>query len=161
MLEVLEVLEVEESTPHHWVGTCEDIVLAFAYEGSYDDVGHIHAMERAVDKLRRRQRFDLKLLFVLPSRHSKPPTEAVRNALLKSIRAHEGIMARGTVVVAGSGFVAALHRGAVTGIVTLLRLKVPYKVTSSLREGLDFLLGPSAPLTSRILLQCERLANPP
>lgn len=148
-------LELEESTENHWIGTCRDVVLVFAYEGSHDDVRHVHTTGRVLERLSRQTGAPVKLLFVLPPQHSKPPDGRVRDALAQGVRRLEKQVSRAAVVVSGTGFGAALHRGAVTGILALIRSKTPVKVVGDVRDGLAHLMEADCGAFQPLLRHCE------
>jgi len=149
-------LEVEESTENHWVATWGTLVVVIAYEGSHADPAHVAAAGRAFLKLHERSGKPVDVLFILPPSHGKPPSSEVRDALAAAIRRLEPNTSRAAIVVTGSGFGSAVHRAVVTGSLTLTRGRKPYKVTSTIREGLEYVLGAQAKELPALLLECER-----
>ena len=79
-------LEVEESTAHHWVAWAGDLVILFVYEGSHDDAGHIVAAARVIERLHRKLRAPVRLLFVVPAMLGQAPTAHVRAAIMENGR---------------------------------------------------------------------------
>lgn len=147
-------VDVEESTPNHWVAAWNDIVLLVAYEGSSSDVGHVQAGARAIERMARRYPGKTRFLFVLPPRHAKPPDAHVRTALFQTAKRLEANVDRAAVVIAGEGFVAAVHRGAATGILAIIRPRIVVKITSNTRDALQFLGGTSDGIDS-LMDVCE------
>jgi hypothetical protein len=149
-------VHVEDSTANHWVGSCGDLVMVFVYEGSADDVRHISTGAELVERLHRERRAPVRLLFALPPHHAKPPSSRVRRAFTQAAKRLEGRVLRAAVVVASRGFGAAIQRGAITGIIAIVRPKVSIKVEAGLREGLRFLLGDNEPVFEPLLKLCEQ-----
>jgi len=135
-------LTEEESTRIHWVGACRDVVMIFAYEGSHEDVGHILAGSRLVERISRELGPTVKLLFVVPPHHAKPPNARVRAALVKVAPRQQQHVSRIAVVIAATGFGGAIHRGATAGVLALIRPRVPVKVHSHSTMGSTFSLEP-------------------
>jgi hypothetical protein len=156
-------LVVEETTENHCVATCGDVVLVFAYEGSHADVQHVDTAARVIESLSRQRRDRARLLFVLPEAHASPPSARVRSAIVDAAKRVDDRLSKGCLVVSGSGFSAAIHRGALTGIMALARPRAPFLVTSNLRAALGHLLGAGAPVLEPLLRFCEerRAAGPP
>lgn len=156
------LLEVEDSTANHWVATWGDLVVIIAYEGSHADPSHVLVAGRAFVKVHARSGRPVGVLFILPPGHGKPPSAEVRDALAATIRRLEPNTSRAALVVAGSGFGSAVHRAVITGSLTLFRGRKPYKVTSTIREGLEYLLGAEEAALQALLLACEeRLTTAP
>ncbi len=154
-------LHEEESTQNHWVGACRELVMLFAYEGSHEDPRHVHAGARLIERLAGELGPIVKLLFVVPPLHSKPPDARVRGAIVQAARRLEGRVSRVSVVVAGTGFGAAVHRGAATGVLALLRPRVPVKVHASVRDGLAHLLSREHEALAPLVRCCEeRMLGP-
>ncbi len=155
-------LVIEEVTENHCVATTRDLVMVFAYEGSASDVRHVETGARVIGHLSRRQKGKVRLLFMLPPAGGKPPSGAVRSAILSAHKGAVDRLSRGCVVMPGSGFSAAVHRAALTGITTLARWTMPHLITSDLREGLAYLLGPAEPVPATLLQFCvERSRGAP
>ena len=150
-------LVVEESTPNHWVAACRDVVLLVAYEGSSDDVRHIEIATRAIERAGRELGPTVKLLFVVPPVHAKPPSAEVRSAIVRDFRRISRYVLRAAVVVAGSGFGAAVHRGAATGVLSLVRPGFPIKIERGVGEGLAYLLGSEHEALAPLARCCERM----
>lgn len=148
-------VQVEEDTPNHWVGAWGDLVLVFAFVGSSDDVAHVFTAARIVED-RARVAGKAKVLFVLPPRHARPPSARVRSAILQVSRRLAKLTARLSVVVAGEGFGAAVHRGAVTGVFSLFRPDLPIKIATDFRDGLRFLLGEDHTAIEPLVGLCEQ-----
>lgn len=149
-------LSVEESTANHWVGACREIVMVFAYEGSHDDVQHVIAAGRLIERVNVERGTPAKLLFALPPRHSKPPSSRVRSAIVQSAGRLKSQVSRFAVVVSGSGFGAAVHRSAFTGLLTLIRPNVPFKVEARLSDAIDYLLGADRAALDPLVRFCEQ-----
>jgi hypothetical protein len=154
-------LVVEDATKNHWIGTCRDAVLVFAYEGSHDDVRHVHVTARVVERLGKGSKGPVKLLFVLPSRHAKPPEASVRSAVAQAAKRLETQVGRSAVVVLGTGFGAAIHRGVVAGVLSLLRARIPVKVVGSVSEGLAHLFDAEPDALGELVRACESLSQGP
>lgn len=152
-------LVVEERTPNHWVASCRDVVLLVAYEGSSDDVRHIQTTTRVIERVGRELGPTVKLLFVVPPVHAKPPSAEVRSAIVRDFRRISACVSRGAVVVAGSGFGAAVHRGAATGVLALVRPSFPVTVHRGLSEGLAYLLGSEHEALKPLAQACQRMLD--
>jgi len=148
-------LEVEESTAHHWVAWVDDLVIVFVYEGSDDDVAHVAAATRVVERLHRKLRLPLRMLFVIPEMLGKAPTARVRAAIMESGRRLHGTIARVSLAVLGTGFGPALHRSAATGVLTLLRPQARWKIHASVHEALRFLLDEGYAGHRAIAARCD------
>ena len=151
-------LWTEDETAQHFVGASGEVVVVIAREGSQEDLRHITATTSLVERLSRNSK-TTKLLFVMP-RSAKPPNAEVRDALLKASRRLDGKLAHIAVVITGQGFGAAVHRAVITGLVSLMRSKVPLKVKSSIEEGLRYLLDDNAKVAELTRL-CEQRLDPP
>jgi hypothetical protein len=154
-------LVLEEATDNHWIGTARGMVAVFAYEGSHTDARHVHTAARLVERLRREQNGPVMILFVLPRNHSKPPDAFVRNELAKVMRRLDAHVKRAALVVLGTGFAAAIHRGAVAGILTVLRSRMPVKIAGTVEEGLAHLVDPQSAGFDALLRTCITLAESP
>jgi hypothetical protein len=146
---------VEETTANHCVATCGDVVLVLAYAGSHADVQHVTTGARVLEHLARRRMGKARLLCVLPAGHAKAPVPAVRSAVLDAARRVGDRVSKGALVVPGSGFAAAIQRGALTGMMTVARLRTQIKVTGDLREGLGYLLAADEGVIAPLLRFCE------
>jgi hypothetical protein len=151
-------LVVEDTTENHWIGTSRDMVLAFAYRGSYDDVRHVQVGARVVERMSRDQNAPVKLMFVVQS-HAKPPEPAVRSEFVKVARRRHAQVAKAAVVVLGAGFGAAIQRSAIAGVLVVLRTTVPIKVVSTVRDGLSSLVDENSIGFHELVLRCEALAE--
>lgn len=149
-------VEVEESTPHHWVAWAGDLVIVFVYEGSHEDTGHVDAAARVVERLHRRSRAPLRLLFVFPAMLSKSPTPQVRKAIVDAGRRLEHAVSCVSIAVLGTGFGPALHRSAATGLIALLRPRSLWRIHATLVDALTFLLGHAHPQLESIHARCEQ-----
>jgi hypothetical protein len=154
-------VEVEERTQHYWVGTAGDIILVFAYPDSHEDPGAIKALGRTVEKYHRKHHRRAKVLFVLPTEAAKPPDANVRKAIVEVAKAVETLVERVAVVIGGTGFGAAIHRGALTGIMAMVRPSVPVKVANGVREGLELLWQPPSHGLEVLAAYCADLARGP
>lgn len=148
-------LVVEEHTEHHWIASTGSVVIVVVSEGSHDDVGHVAAAARVVRRLHRKHEAPLQLLFVVPPKVSKAPSAQVRAAIVADARRLDASVDRAALVVLGSGFGSAVHRGAATGVIALLRLRTQWKITSSLTEALGFLIGEAHPALAEVSARCE------
>jgi hypothetical protein len=148
-------LVVEESTSNHWVASCRDVVLLVAYEGSSGDVRHIETATRVIERVGEELGPTVKVLFVLPPVHAKPPSAEVRSAVTRDFRRIARYVLRAALVVAGSGFGAAVHRGAATGVLALVRPAFPVKIHRGLEEGLAYLLGSEHEALKPLARCCE------
>ncbi|HRI51244.1 MAG TPA: hypothetical protein PLW65_13780 [Pseudomonadota bacterium] len=155
------LIEVEDSTPNHWVGSCRDLVIAFAYPGSHNDLRHVQAIARCIERLGKNSKNGVRILFVLPPLHAKPPDEKVRRALVDEIRKSAAQIAIVVTVVEGTGFGVAIHRGVLTGILAMVRPKFRLVVEGSVRAGLSLLLDSKSAVFQPLLRYCEdRLTGP-
>lgn len=155
-------LVVEEATVNHCVATCGDVVLLFCYAGSHADPQHALTAQRVVERLARHRKEQVRILIVLPQGEAPPPTAPVRSALLGAVKAAGLHVSRGSLVVPGTGFTAAVHRAVVTSIVTLVPSRIQSKVTNDVGAAVEFLLGADAPVLAPLLRFCaERRAEPP
>ncbi len=152
-------LVIEETTENHCIAVCGDVVLVFPYEGSHADVRHAETALRVIQRQSRQRQGLVRLLAVMPATHSKAPTGPVRDAILEMATRHRDRVSAAAVVMPGSGFSAAIHRGVLTGMVALLRFRSPPKVTSDLREALVYLVGEGEPVLYPLLRFCEERRN--
>jgi hypothetical protein len=152
---------VEESTPHHWVGSAGNVVLAFAYPGSQQDVRHVLTTARVVGRVR--QDFGrVRVLVVLPSEGGAPDAR-VRGAIVKLVRAYE---AKGeerdmrfAIVLRGTSFHAAIHRGVVSGILALRSWDA--RMFGDLRAALRYVVeGTDAPFDALAAACDARVVGP-
>jgi hypothetical protein len=150
---------VEEATAHHWVATCGTLVIVLLHEGSYADPQHVRAGERAITRLVRRGAAAVQMLVIFPSTLSKPPSAEVRRAIVDAASVKSKID-RAAGVVLGSGFMSAIHRGAVTGILALVGAPGIVRVVSSVTEGLEHIYGRHASTLAPLARLCnERVAE--
>lgn len=155
------LIEVEDSTNNHWVGSCGDLMIAFAYQGSHNDLRHVQAIGRCIDRLGKDSKNGVRILFVLPPLHAKPPDEKVRRALVDELRRCAAQISIAAIVVEGTGFGAAIHRGVLTGILGVVRPKFRLVVEGSVRAGLSSLLDSRSAVFRPLLRYCEdRLTGP-
>jgi hypothetical protein len=151
-----QTIEVAETSPNHWLGSCGDLVMLFAYEGSHNDTAHVTSGERLIQRLVRRNPAPLRLLFALPVGHAKPPDQRVRDELRRVIGRFEAHFERTSLLVLGTGFGPAVHRGAMTGLLAFVRPKATVKVHASIEDALHFLLGVGHPGHAELHAHCER-----
>jgi hypothetical protein len=155
------VVEVEDSTRNHWVGHCGGIGLVFAYEGSYNDVRHVEAMATCIERLGKQAQTGVRILFVVPPLHAKPPDQQVRHAMVQGMRKCERHIARCALVIGGTGFGSAIHRGVATGLLTIARPKFQLKIEADVGAGLSFLLDRNSPAFLPLLRYCQERAIGP
>ena len=155
------VVEVDDSTRNHWVGRCGDIGMIFAYEGSYNDVRHVRAMMTCCEQLGRQAKTGARILFVVPPLNAKPPDQQVRHALVQGMRKYELQISRLALVIAGTGFGAAIHRGVATGLLTIARPKFQVKIEADIGEGLGFLLDRDSAGFLPLFRYCQERAMGP
>lgn len=128
------VLRVEDSTPHHWLAVCGTVVVLVLHTGTEDDPGHVHASARVLMRALRTRAPLHQFLVVFPPTLGKPPSERVRRALVEANGAARALD-RCAAVILGQGFLPSIHRGAITGVLTVLRSSIDAKVVSTLRDG--------------------------
>lgn len=126
-------LIVEESTPNHWIACCDTLVILYLYGSSHADPQHVLTAQQALSRAIRRGGSAQMLVLFSPSL-IKPPTAEVRRAIVESEHLSRRID-RGAAVILGTGFMSAIHRGAITGILAALGLPGTIRVTQSIREG--------------------------
>lgn len=154
-------LLVEDSATHHWIGACGDVVLLFVYDGSQDDVGHVRITTRLVARLRRERDRKLQLLCVLAPGSARPPSVEVRRAIVETKQRFDESFDRAAVVVLGSGFLPAIHRGAITSVTAAARLAAPLRVMDSLRLGVRYVVGDRPVITEALTRFCDERAGVP
>lgn len=146
------VVHCEESTNHHWIGTCESLVILILRDGSHSDPQHIVATDRLVSQLLRRGVAPHVMVIFSPSL-SRAPSESVRKAIVEASSFAK--IERAAAVIMGQGFLAATHRGAMTGVLALLRPTAAIRVVSSVSDALDHLFGRGAPGWAPLAALCE------
>lgn len=141
-VEILPEVRVrtEDSTPHHWVGTCGTLVLLVLHEGSQTDPGHVVAGHRAITSVLRRGHAAVQLLVVWPPTLGKPPSAEVRRAIVDAAVVGRFID-RAAGVVLGTGFMPAIHRSTVTGILALTRPSVAVRIFGTIPDALGHVVG--------------------
>lgn len=153
------VVQLEEATAHHWIGTCDSLVILVLREGSHDDPQHIVSTERAVSRLLQQSTSPVNAMVIFSPTLSKPPSVAVRDAIVAASPAFTKL-ARAAGVVTGQGFLAAIHRGAMTGVLSMMRIPAAVRVVASVGDALEHLYGPQAPSWAPLVKFCdERVAN--
>lgn len=147
-------VRVEDATPHHWIGTCESLAILVLRDGSQDDPQHMREIDRVVSKLATTVSAPLYLMVVFAPTLTKPPSAAVREAIAA---AGPSLMklSRGAAVVMGQGFLAAIHRGAMTGILSMLRLPAAVRVVATLPEAIEHIFGRDAASWVGLAELCE------
>jgi hypothetical protein len=130
----------EEKTANHLIGHCGNVLLVILYEGSHRDPSHVSTCMRLGRRLLKQRPDPLRLVALLPPLHAKPPSAEVRRAIADAVSQLSGYFERGTAIVTGAGFLGAIHRSAVTAVLSLLSTRLPLKVTGSIREGVSFVL---------------------
>ncbi len=153
------VLREEESTPLHWVGACRDVAMVFAYDGSQEDVRHVLAGARVIEQVAR-DHGPAKLL-VVPPHGARPPDARVRSAFVRVAQRLDERASRIAIVVAGEGFGAAVHRGAATGVLAIVRPRVPVKIHASVRDALAFLIDRESAAFAPLVRFCEERMRGP
>lgn len=140
-----DAIHVEESTAVHWVGSWRTVVIIAPRAGSHDDPRHIELGASLVDRISRRKKQPASLLFALPAAQPRPPGPRVRAAFTKAAKGlGSEALARVALVVPGSGFGSALHRAAITGMLSLIQVTAPVKVHTTFESALAFLLEDDA-----------------
>lgn len=153
-------ISVEEATEHHWIGVCSSLVILLLHDGSQTDPQHVRGIERAVAKLVRRGASTAQLLVVFSPTLAKAPSPEVRQAIVSAAPLSRRLD-RAAAVVLGTGFLPAIHRGAITGILSFLGLPTAICVTSTIREGLAHTYSGSAAARDELARFCEeRVARP-
>lgn len=155
------VVEVEDSTRNHWVGRCGNVGMIFAYEGSYNDVRHVQAMTACLERIGKQAKTGACILFVVPPLHAKPPEPQVRQALVQGMRKFEQYISRCALVIGGTGFGSAIHRGVATGILTIARPKFQLKIEADVGAGLSFLIDRNSVVFLPLLRYCQERASGP
>jgi hypothetical protein len=147
-------VRTEDSTAHHWVGTCGTLVLLVLHEGSDADPAHVVAAQRAITSLLRRGHTPVQLLVVWPPTLGKPPSAEVRRAIVDASPSGRAID-RAAGVVLGTGFLPAMHRSAVTGILALARVSVAVRIFGTVPEAMGYLVGHDADRLRALTKFCE------
>lgn len=155
------VVAMEDRTQNHWVGTCGNIVMTFAYEGSHDDLRHVEMMSRCIKRIGQQSKDGARVFFVLPPSHAKPPNELVRRALVDVERRLGTQISMAAIVVGGTGFSGAIHRGVITGVLRIMRPKFRVKIESNISTALSFLLDSTCAAFQPLVRYCEALAFVP
>lgn len=150
---------VEDSTDHHWLAVCGTVAVLILHEGTEDDPDHVHATARLLMRGLRTRAPKQQLLAVLPPSLAKPPSERVRRALVEASTAARALD-RTAAVVLGQGFLPSIHRGAITGVLAVLRAEVDAKVVSTVRDGVAHVVGSDTVAITALTRVCEaRLAD--
>lgn len=134
------MLRCEEAHAHHWLGSQGSLVALFAYEGSHDDARHVEACACLVERTHRERGAPVQLLFVLVA-HDKRPTAKIHKALRDEQKRIGALIERIAVVLVGSGFAAAMQRGAINGVLGLLGQGHRTAVFDDVGRALRFLGG--------------------
>lgn len=150
-------VRVEDATPHHWIATCESLVILVLRDGSQDDPRHIHEIDRAVSRLASKATSPLYVLLIFSPTLAKPPSAAVREAISAAAPTFTRI-SRAAGVVMGQGFLAAIHRGALTGILSMLRIPAAIRVVSTVPEAIEHIFGRDAASWAGLVKLCEERA---
>lgn len=66
----------------------------------------------------------------------------MRKAVSRSVESAAGRLARVSLVVAGDGFGAAVQRAIIAGFRPFIHAGYPMRVSSTVAEGIDYLVGP-------------------
>ncbi|MBM4361254.1 MAG: hypothetical protein FJ104_01145, partial [Deltaproteobacteria bacterium] len=134
-----QLLVCEDSTEAHWVGWWRDVVLVVVHEQAHRDARHVEVGAALIERLVRETKRPVRLLAVASPGQTRPPEAQVRQALTNAARQLEGHVGRVAVVVLGTGFGPAIHRGVVAGVTALLRSRLALKVVGTVPEGLAYL----------------------
>jgi hypothetical protein len=119
----------------------------------------VQTTTRLLHKLNRELGRPAQLLFVVRSRLSKPPIAEVRSAITDAMTKNQKLASRAAIVILGSGFGPAIHRGAITGLIAIVKPTVPLTVSSDLSEGLRTLFDETSPEFTQFVKHCEDLAS--
>jgi hypothetical protein len=147
-------VRTEDSTAHHWVGTCGTLVMLVLHEGSHADPAHVVAGQRAITSVLRRGHAAVQLLVIWPPTLGKPPSAEVRRAIVDASPSGRAID-RAAGVVLGTGFLPAMHRSTVTGILALARLPVVVRMFGTVPEAIAHLVGNDAERLAALTRFCE------
>lgn len=147
-------LQVEDSTEHHWLATCGTVVVLVLHEGTADDPGHIQASARLLARSLRLRAPKHQFLAVFPPTLGRPPSERVRRAL-SDAGSVSRTLDRSAAVILGQGFLPSIHRGVITGVLTLLRAPIETKVVSTIREGVTHVVGTDDVAIAALTRVCE------
>ncbi|MBL8683696.1 MAG: hypothetical protein JNK05_31280 [Myxococcales bacterium] len=150
-------VRVEDATPHHWIGTCESLAILVLRDGSQDDPRHMREIDRVIAQLATKASAPLFLMVVFAPTLTKPPSAAVREAIAAAGPTLTKL-SRGAAVVMGQGFLAAIHRGAMTGILSMLRLPAAVRVVATVPEAIEHIFGRDAASWVGLVRLCEERA---
>lgn len=152
---------IDEQTPNHAIGGLDEVILVVAFRGASDDPRHIQVTSQAIDRLFTRLRQPVRLLFAMPeATTSKPPSPAVREVLGRTVEHAAARLARVSLVVQGDGFGAAVHRATIASFTPFIRAGFPVRVSGTVPEGLDYLVGPGLRADALQRLYEDLLATP-
>ena len=129
-------LKQEERTENHWLGTADELVVLFLYDGAVSDPRHVEVTSRVLQRTSLNLGRTCPFLVVLRSHAGRPPDSSVRNAVRESFEKSNRYVSRAAIVILGDGFAPSIHRGVVTGIYALAGPKVSLTVHSTIAEGL-------------------------
>jgi hypothetical protein len=133
----------EERSENHGIGGMDEVVVTVAFRGAAEDPRHLDLTTALIERLADRLRQPVRLLFVLPdAMDSKPPSEAVRQGVARSLQRVAARLARVSVVVAGDGFGPAVQRAIIAGFRPFIHAGYPLRVSGTVAEGIDYLVGP-------------------
>jgi hypothetical protein len=152
---------VVERTPNHAIGVYDDMVILYAFPGSSEDARHLLVTSEVVKAEANRLKRPVRLLAVLThSGLTSPPSVAVRATVQE--RAHRDVdhVSKVSIVVAGEGFGAAIHRAVVSGILGVFGGAVRPFVCADVRHALAYLLAPEQ-VNDGVLQFCERELSSP
>lgn len=147
-------LLVEETTSSHWIATCETLVILSLSESSHADPRHVHATAQVLARTLRRGASAAQLLVLFAPSITKPPSAEVRQAIVDTAQLGRRID-RAAAVIMGEGFLSAIHRGAITGILSLLGLPSTIRVARSIREGVEHTFRGTESAASALERYCE------
>lgn len=147
-------IRTEESTANHWVGSCETLVMLVLHEGSHADPTHVRTAQRTMVGLLRQGHQTLQLLVVWPPTLGKPPSAEVRRAIVEAAPIGRSID-RVAGVILGTGFLAAMHRSAVTGIFALTRAPVSPCIVDNVADAVAHVARDDARRAEALTRFCE------
>lgn len=147
-------LFVEEKTSSHWIATSGTLVILSLAAASHSDPSHVHSAAQVVSRALRRGASAVQLLALFSPAITKPPSAEVRRAFLDAAHLGPRIDSAAAVIL-GEGFSSAIHRGAITGILTLLGFRSTVRVSQSIREGVEHTFRGSETAARALERYCE------
>jgi hypothetical protein len=98
-------------------------------------------------------------IFSVVGAECKVPDEAVRDQLVRDVRAVQAQIGVVATVIEGGGFSAAALRGAATGMTLMLRPSYPTRVFASMQDGAEFVVKGAAVRPSEVAIAVARLRH--